>query len=117
MEQVDFSPAGILLKQHELYGLADNLLMEQAMFLRGNIVAWSQQNFFINDAQLNWLNSQDSSFTVDFAKTISDGIMSRYDFNIRFEGPSEAWKSKRVSAKQQPNGIKVINILVEYTKL
>ncbi|WP_333887365.1 hypothetical protein [Sphingobacterium siyangense] len=116
MEQVDFSPAGILLKQHELYGLADNLLMEQAMFLRGNIVAWARQNFFINDAQLNWLNSQDSSFTVDFAKTISDGFIGRFDFNIFFNGPADVWKSKRVSAKQQPKGVKAIDIFVEYIK-
>ncbi|WP_343566258.1 hypothetical protein [Sphingobacterium sp.] len=116
MEQVDFSPSGILLKQHELYGLDDNLLTEQAMLLRGNIIGWAQQNFFLDDRQINWLQGQDSSFTVDFAKTVSDGFIGRFDFNIFFNGPADAWKSKRVSAKLQPKGVKAIDIFVEYIK-
>ncbi|QIH33504.1 MULTISPECIES: hypothetical protein [Sphingobacterium] len=111
MEQVYFTPVGIALKQHELYGLDDNLLQEQAMFLRSNIIAWAQQHFILNDQQLNWLFQQDSSFTVDFAVTISNGLLGRYDFDIRFGG-SEIWKSKRIDAKADLP-FKKIKIFVE----
>ncbi len=114
MERVKFSPVGIALKQHELYGLSDILLQEQAMWLRSDIMGWAKQHFILDDKQQNWLDQQDSSFHVGFAKTISDGLLGRYDFNILFEGPSESWKSKRVSARDKPKGIKVIEIWVDY---
>lgn len=113
MEKVNFTPVGIALKQHELYSLDDNLLFEQATNLRNDIIGWSQQNFILDDRQLDWMLQQDDSFTVEFSKTISDGLIGRFDFNILFNGPSEVWKSKRVSARQQ-SGIKAIGIFVEY---
>ena len=111
MEQVYFSPAGILLKQHELYALDDNLLAEQAMNLKSDIVAWSQQHFILTDRQNNWLYQQDASFKVDFASTVYYGLIGRYDINIKFGG-SEAWKSKRIQAKDL-YPYKIIEIFVD----
>ncbi|RKE52392.1 hypothetical protein [Sphingobacterium detergens] len=112
MEQVSFTPVGIALKQHELYGLDDNLLFEQATNLRNDIIGWSMENFILDDRQIDWMNQQDDSFTIEFSKTISDGLIGRYDFNIQFSGPSEVWKSKRVSAKAS-GPVKTIDIFVE----
>lgn len=98
MEQVYFNPIGIALKQHELYGLDDNLLYEQAMNLKSDIIGWAQQHFILDDRQVSWLLQQDASFTVEFATQVSNGLLGRYDFDIKFDG-SEIWKSKRIDAK------------------
>lgn len=114
MEQVTFSPTGIALKQHELYGLDDALLLEQATHLRNDIVGWSQQNFILDDRQLDWLVQQDGSFRGQFAKQVADGLIGRFDINIQFSGPSDSWKSKRITARENIP-VKILDILVQYT--
>ncbi|RKE47156.1 hypothetical protein [Sphingobacterium detergens] len=113
MEQVTFTPTGIALKQHELYGLDDALLLEQVTHLRNDIVGWSQQNFILDDRQLDWLVQQDGSFRGQFAKQIADGLIGRFDFNIMFIGPPQSWKSKRIAARENLP-VKAIDIRVEY---
>ena len=100
MEQVYFNPIGIALKQHELYGLDDNLLFEQAMNLKNDIIGWSQQHLILTDRQLSWLFEQGPGFKVEFASTVYRGLIGRYDFNIKFGG-SEVWKSKRIDAREE----------------
>lgn len=113
MTRVPFTPTGIALKQHELYGLDDDQLKLQATHLYSNIVDWSMQNFILNDDQISWLNQQDDKFTVEFATKVARGISLRYDINIQFVGPPEDWKSKRVNAREN-EPVKAIDIIVEW---
>lgn len=110
MAKVPFTPAGILLKQHELYSLDDNQLNLEANHLYTNIVDWCINHFVLDDEQISWLNQQDDSFNVDFAMIVGEGIANRFDFNINIVGPDRP-KSKRITAKQDPQ-MKAINILV-----
>lgn len=101
MTQVPFSPTGIALKQHELYGLDNDRLLKEAQDLRSNIVAWSIKHFLLDDEQISWLSRQDDSFTVEFALIVATGISNRYDINIVFEGNNiPRPKSKIISAKE-----------------
>ncbi|MDR2272026.1 MAG: hypothetical protein LBF27_14065 [Sphingobacterium sp.] len=101
MNRVPFTPSGIALKQHELYGLDDNQLQLEATHLYANIVDWSMQHFILDDDQINWLNQQDDKFTVEFAMKVAKGISLRYDINIQFVGPDKPVpKSKNISARE-----------------
>ncbi|WP_142685755.1 hypothetical protein [Chitinophaga polysaccharea] len=110
MQKVLFTPVGIAMKQHELYGLDDAQLNIEANHLYTNIVDWSINHFILDDEQINWLYQQDDSFKVEFAMIVGEGLINRYDFNINFVGP-DIPKSKRISAKNDPQR-KAINILV-----
>lgn len=113
MTQVPFTPTGIALKQHELYGLNDDQLLKEAMSLRSNIVNWSIQHFLLDDDQINWLYQQNDSFTFEFAALVSKGISNRYDINIVFEGNNiPRPKSKIISAKENlPRKIISISVI------
>jgi len=101
MTKVPFTPAGIALKQHELYGLDDEKLQLEAMHLYTDIIEWSISHFILNDYQINWLNQQDQKFTVEFARIVARGLTNRSDINIQFEGPDDPIpKSKNISAKE-----------------
>lgn len=101
MEQVEFSPVGIAKKEHELYGLDDDALRAETQFLRSDIIGWSRIHFKLNDEQLNWMEEQDDTFRYDFANDIGNALDNRWDIDFLNEGPPpEAWKSKRISAKQ-----------------
>ena len=113
MDLVYFTPIGIALKQHELYGMDDALLQEQAAHIRNDIIGWTQQNFILDDRQLDWLVQQDGRFRVQFAKQIADGLIDRFDFNIVFSGPAGSWKSKRIAARENLP-VKAVDIRVEY---
>ena len=99
------------MKQHELYGLDDDKLQLEATHLYTDIVDWSKKHFILNDDQITWLNQQDDSFRVEFAMIVAEGIIGRYDFNIKFEGP-DLPKSKNIHAKQNAPE-KSISIFVE----
>jgi len=98
MTQVPFSPTGIALKQHELYGLDDDQLLQEARHLQTDIVSWSIQHFILDDYQKGWLLQTDDKFRVEFAKTVAKGISNRYDINIEFIGPPRP-KSKNIGAR------------------